>query len=247
MLQEMRMRLAQAELPSTKESLRAWMRDSLKRQSLSSEAVVASLKSFLSSLNQHSSQAPIWGIFYPLTLEPQILSLLQDQEFAHYSWCWPICLSTGELKFYHWPLESLKVLLAKPERFRRLLLGTYASTMEMEGQLETMFLANLLGTQADSAGLREGWVPSQDLGGVLVPALAIDTQGYRLGRGGGYYDRFLAHYEGVKVAVVFDCQLLPQVPRDPWDQPVDWVVTEKATYWRGPKGLQADEEKRWKQ
>lgn len=242
--------MSQAQLPLTKQSLRTSMLEVLKQGSPSSEGLVARLKSFLFSWKAHASLTTHWGIFYPLTLEPQILSLLQDQDFAHYAWCWPICFKDGRLKFYHWSKEHLQGLLHESEKFRSFLRGSYEKVGEVAGLMHSLYLEETETSKPQEglvAGIREGWVQAQKIQGVLVPALAIDTQGYRLGRGGGYYDRFLAHYEGVKVAVVFDCQLLPQVPRDPWDQPVDWVVTEKATYWRGPKGLQADEEKRWKQ
>jgi len=67
---------------------------------------------------------------------------------------------------------------------------------------------------------------------LLVPALAVDGQGYRLGYGGGYYDRILSElregegFQPLAIAVCFACQLVEAVPHDNYDQPVDWVVTE---------------------
>jgi 5-formyltetrahydrofolate cyclo-ligase len=57
---------------------------------------------------------------------------------------------------------------------------------------------------------------------VLVPALAVDEQGTRLGRGGGYYDRALARVPaGIPVvALLHDGELVRQLPNDPWDRPV---------------------------
>lgn len=62
---------------------------------------------------------------------------------------------------------------------------------------------------------------------VLVPAFAVDPAGRRLGRGGGSYDRALARMpDGVEVAaVLFDGEVLPEVPVDAWDRPVTAVVT----------------------
>ena len=60
---------------------------------------------------------------------------------------------------------------------------------------------------------------------VLVPGLAVDHAGNRLGRGAGYYDRALADFRGVVCAVVFDDELLERVPREPHDRPVDLVLT----------------------
>jgi 5-formyltetrahydrofolate cyclo-ligase len=65
---------------------------------------------------------------------------------------------------------------------------------------------------------------------VLVPALAVTTGGRRLGRGGGSYDRALARVRvGVPVvALVYDAEVLAQVPSDPWDRPVTACVTPGA-------------------
>ncbi len=65
---------------------------------------------------------------------------------------------------------------------------------------------------------------------VLVPMLAFDRAGYRLGYGGGFYDRTLAALRRAgpvaAVGVAFAAQEVATVPRDPLDQPLDWIVTE---------------------
>nr|WP_042490383.1 5-formyltetrahydrofolate cyclo-ligase [Anabaena sp. PCC 7108] len=64
---------------------------------------------------------------------------------------------------------------------------------------------------------------------ILVPCVGCDVQGYRLGYGGGYYDRFLSSPDGSKkptMGVVFDFAYLSQLPVDSWDQPLQGVVTE---------------------
>jgi 5-formyltetrahydrofolate cyclo-ligase len=67
---------------------------------------------------------------------------------------------------------------------------------------------------------------------VLVPAFAVDAAGRRLGRGGGSYDRALARVPPVVpiAAVLFDDELVPEVPVDEWDRPVSAVVTPSG--WR---------------
>ena len=62
---------------------------------------------------------------------------------------------------------------------------------------------------------------------VVVPALAVSRDGVRLGRGGGYYDRALQHVRpgAVLVAVVFDDELLDELPDEPHDQRVTAIVT----------------------
>lgn len=65
---------------------------------------------------------------------------------------------------------------------------------------------------------------------LLVPLLAFDRAGYRLGYGGGFYDRTLARLraagDALAVGVAFAMQEVPAIPRDDTDQPLDWVVTE---------------------
>jgi 5-formyltetrahydrofolate cyclo-ligase len=62
---------------------------------------------------------------------------------------------------------------------------------------------------------------------VVVPALAVARDGVRLGRGGGYYDRALRHVraDAVLVALVFDDELVAELPAEPHDRLVTAVVT----------------------
>jgi 5-formyltetrahydrofolate cyclo-ligase len=60
---------------------------------------------------------------------------------------------------------------------------------------------------------------------VLVPALAVDRRGYRLGRGGGSYDRALRRATGFTVALLHDGELVDEVPTEPHDVAVDAVAT----------------------
>lgn len=58
----------------------------------------------------------------------------------------------------------------------------------------------------------------------LIPGLAFDAQGHRLGRGKGYYDRFLKDFKGQTIGVCFDFQKVAEVPVDAHDVSVDRVV-----------------------
>lgn len=60
---------------------------------------------------------------------------------------------------------------------------------------------------------------------VLVPALCYDRHNYRLGMGGGYYDRWLEHYRGTTVGLCRSALLADRLPAEPHDRPVDLVVT----------------------
>lgn len=66
---------------------------------------------------------------------------------------------------------------------------------------------------------------------VIAPGLAFDRSGYRLGYGGGNYDRFLARLGGhtTRIGIAFHVQLLPSVPHEPGDVPMDYVVTDQET------------------
>lgn len=61
----------------------------------------------------------------------------------------------------------------------------------------------------------------------LVPGLAYDRRGYRLGYGGGYYDRFLTRFRGVSAGIVFYDLWLDSIPHGGYDVPVQWIVTEQ--------------------
>lgn len=73
-------------------------------------------------------------------------------------------------------------------------------------------------------------VASPDL--VLVPMLAFDRRGYRLGYGGGYYDRTISELRDTKnvltVGLAFSGQVRDDLPTGPHDARLDWIVTESA-------------------
>ena len=73
-------------------------------------------------------------------------------------------------------------------------------------------------------------VPREEIDAILVPAVAFDRQGYRVGYGGGYYDRFLPEVpRAVRIGAAFSCQIVTEISEDPHDVPVDRIVTEDET------------------
>ena len=72
-------------------------------------------------------------------------------------------------------------------------------------------------------------VTAGELDVVIVPGLAFDRRGWRIGFGAGLYDRFLSAVEAPRVALAFSLQLQESLPVEPHDEPVDWIVTEGET------------------
>ncbi len=76
---------------------------------------------------------------------------------------------------------------------------------------------------SDGAG---ALVPSDAFDIVLVPGLAFDCAGNRIGFGAGYYDRFLSTTSASRVGLAYDFQLFDRLPTGPHDIPMDLVITE---------------------
>jgi 5-formyltetrahydrofolate cyclo-ligase len=74
---------------------------------------------------------------------------------------------------------------------------------------------------------------------VLVPMLGWDEAGYRLGYGGGFFDRTLASLatKPVAIGVSYELAKMQTIRPQSWDVPMDWVVTERGIYRRDPEGL----------
>ncbi len=74
---------------------------------------------------------------------------------------------------------------------------------------------------------------------VLLPMNGWDGKGYRLGYGGGFFDRTLAAMakRPVVIGVAYEFLRMPTIHPQAWDIPVDWVVTERGVYRRDPEGL----------
>lgn len=93
--------------------------------------------------------------------------------------------------------------------------------------LTTDVLDTPLGIREPADGMP---IPLSDIDLVIVPGLGFDERGNRLGRGRGFYDRFLAHrdFRGVACALAFEEQVVPEVPADDTDVRMDLLVTDVA-------------------
>ena len=83
---------------------------------------------------------------------------------------------------------------------------------------------------------QSGLTASTAIDVIIVPGLAFDRQGGRLGYGSGFYDRFIEHYEKrglphpLKLGVCFETQLLDDVPMEQHDLRVDRIITEAGVH-----------------
>ena len=68
---------------------------------------------------------------------------------------------------------------------------------------------------------------SQAIDLLFVPGLLFDCSGYRIGFGGGYYDRFLQQFNNSTVSLVSDFQIMDRIPRDSFDLPVQYLVKKE--------------------
>lgn len=70
-------------------------------------------------------------------------------------------------------------------------------------------------------------ITAEQVTGFLVPGLGFNRKGQRLGRGKGFYDRYLQNYKGKKIGICYEFQLVNEIfPVDTWDVKMDSVLTE---------------------
>jgi 5-formyltetrahydrofolate cyclo-ligase len=123
-------------------------------------------------------------------------------------------------------IAMLDVLLQRADRL--LLPVTRTTTLEWGEYRPGHLVAARFGLLEPAAP----WLPAETLAEaatVLVPALAVDRTGVRLGRGGGFYDRALAHRDprARLIAVVRDEELLDALPHEPHDVPMTHALTPR--------------------
>lgn len=73
---------------------------------------------------------------------------------------------------------------------------------------------------------QETLIAPEEIGWIIVPGLAFDGTGGRLGYGGGYYDRYLKNCGAVRMAAAFHVQRVEAVPSSEWDERMDIIVDE---------------------
>ena len=133
----------------------------------------------------------------------------------------PLELDTGPIIERAWS-ENKNVVLPRAKKDRKMDFVLYTKGTPME---------------LSSFGLRE---PAQDLMAIskteidliIVPGLAYCESGFRVGFGGGYYDRFLSDYEGDTISLVLEEQQISSFKVDSFDIPIICLITTKNTIYR---------------
>jgi 5-formyltetrahydrofolate cyclo-ligase len=72
-------------------------------------------------------------------------------------------------------------------------------------------------------------IPVKNVDLAIIPGVAFDERGGRIGHGTGYYDKFIPMLDVTtrKVALAYECQIVPQIPMEPHDRYIDIIITEK--------------------
>ncbi len=128
-------------------------------------------------------------------------------------------------------IDTRPILEATLQRKKRLCVPLCVEN----GTMELRQITELSQLRPGTAGILEPMsdapiVLSDDVDFAILPCLTCNRLGQRLGQGGGYYDRFLAHYRGGTVLLCREALLREEIPVEPHDYPVPWVLTERGLY-----------------
>lgn len=92
-------------------------------------------------------------------------------------------------------------------------------------QLESVYFSLLEPKEAETE-----LVDKKEIDLLIVPGIAFTKEGYRLGVGGGYYDRFLQDFQGHTLSLAFSEQMVSSLPMEEHDLPVEKIITNKGSY-----------------
>lgn len=115
--------------------------------------------------------------------------------------------------------ENKKVFLPKTNR------GDFSMKVQQIRDLNSELELGEYGIKEPKANCPE--FPKEKLDLVLVPGVAFDCSGNRLGQGRGYYDQFLKDLTAIKVGIGYEFQIVKAIEAQKHDVPVDYIITEK--------------------
>lgn len=98
----------------------------------------------------------------------------------------------------------------------------YRQTLQSELMVSRDFGVDILGPTIDSP------IVTPEI--IIVPGLGFSPEGKRLGRGKGFYDRYFEKRSAIKIGVAFEMQILNDIPTEPHDMKMDFVVTDQSIY-----------------
>jgi 5-formyltetrahydrofolate cyclo-ligase len=122
-----------------------------------------------------------------------------------------------------WPLAELALMAGKVLALPAFVPGKNSYVARRIVDLNKEVVAGKFGIREPAAACAD--IPLNQLDLVLVPGIAFDARGGRLGRGKGFYDRLLAGVRGAKCGVAFDEQLVDAVPVGPHDIRLNCILT----------------------
>lgn len=148
----------------------------------------------------------------------QIVTLLEQQTFFQ---------NAQNILFYYAHGKEVKTqeLIEEYLDKKNLYLPKFIS----EEQFQPVLIRDL-NLQKGPHGILEpvGEVLEGKLDVILIPGVAFDLKGQRLGRGKGHYDRFLAHQKGVlRVGLAYEFQIFDELPKESYDKGVDMIITDQ--------------------
>ena len=108
-------------------------------------------------------------------------------------------------------------------------MNAYEARRDLPGQWEDFEVKG--GNRVFQPVATQALCPPEEICAVLVPGLAFSPEGERLGRGAGFYDRFLQRHPGaLRIGVAFQEQIANSIPVDPWDERIDIILTNQRLY-----------------
>ncbi len=136
------------------------------------------------------------ALYHPIQNEVQTGMIFEQAKLSHKKVAYPKIKKEGEALHFYW-VHSFD-----------------------------QFSKNQKGLREPDEKLGAQKFPLSELELMLIPGLAFDREGWRLGRGKGFYDRTLKNFEGQRLGLGYSFQVLSHIPHEFWDEKLNWLATE---------------------